>query len=287
MTQRDEFAYHEMLVHVPIFAHSNPKRVLIVGGGDGGVLRELCRHDCIEYICMVEIDEMVVQVCKEYFDFVSESADKKVEMVFDVDAAVFVKNYVGEAFDVIIADTSDPLVGPAESLFQPMFYESMYKILNPKDGIVCAQGECMWLHLPLIVDIMACCNAFFDSMEYATTMVPTYPCGQIGFLLGKRGGGGGGCRVPKRNISAHLQSQLKWYNPAIHQASFVLPQFVLDKLPSTIQQKQQHQQQQQQQQQNYNHHDVFRDDNYHHRDNDDDDNDNPRCFVSSSQCIIS
>ena len=225
-TERDEFAYHEMLCHLPLFSHPNPRRVLIVGGGDGGVLREVCRHSCVEKITIVEIDPEVIAVCKEFFGTVTATSfeDPRVEIV-NADGAEYMKNAESETYDIIIADSSDPL-GPAESLFQPEFYESMHRALR-EGGIICCQGECMWIHLDLISDVLACCADIFDYAEYATTMVPTYPCGQIGFILARKGWGGS-CDVPRRRPA--FLSELRWYNPEIHQAAFVLPEFVRQRL---------------------------------------------------------
>ena len=177
MTERDEFAYHEMICHLPLFAHPNPQSVCVVGGGDGGCLREILRHSSVRHVCLVEIDPLVVQVAQTYFCKTDEPSvfhDPRVQIVYQ-DAAAFMEAH-GQQFDVIIGDTSDP-IGPAESLFQPSFYESMYEALRPQ-GIVCVQAECFWIHLDLISDLVACCADIFDTAEYASTMVPTYPCGQ-------------------------------------------------------------------------------------------------------------
>lgn len=231
LTERDEFAYHEIMVHVPLCAHSNPRRVLIVGGGDGGVLREVCRHSRVEEIVVVEIDPQVVQVAKTYFTDSTATAfeDPRIRLVHS-DAAQFLANHDVDKdgyYDVILGDTSDP-IGPAESLFQPAFYESMYAALRPVQGIVCVQAECFWIHLPLISDLIACClDIGFDSAEYATTMVPTYPCGQIGFLLASKGLRT--CQYPREKNLPFL-SELKWYSPSIHVAAFTLPEFVRRRL---------------------------------------------------------
>ena len=128
---------------------------------------------------------------------------------------------------VIIADSSDP-VGPAETLFDPLFYEQMHKALN-EGGMVCAQGECFWTHQDLIVNVVACCADVFDTVEYASTLVPTYPCGQIGFILAGKGENID-LRKPCREIDDELQNQLRWYNESVHSASFVLPQFLENRL---------------------------------------------------------
>ena len=223
LTERDEFAYHEMMAHLPLCSHSNPKRVLIVGGGDGGILREVCRHDCVEEIVMVEIDEMVIQVCKTYFAESTAVAfhDPRLQIV-QADAAQYLQDHDPNYFDIILGDTSDP-VGPAATLFQPAFYESMHSALSD-GGIICMQAECFWIHLSLISDMVACCADMFDTAEYSMTLVPTYPCGQIGFLLASKASDRLSLRRPLR-IPTFLDD-LKWYSPEQHQASFTLPPFV-------------------------------------------------------------
>eukprot|EP00608_Synchroma_pusillum_P012450 CAMPEP_0198442498 /NCGR_PEP_ID=MMETSP1452-20131203/66843_1 /TAXON_ID=1181717 /ORGANISM="Synchroma pusillum, Strain CCMP3072" /LENGTH=155 /DNA_ID=CAMNT_0044163123 /DNA_START=1 /DNA_END=464 /DNA_ORIENTATION=+ len=136
-TERDEFAYQEMITHLPIFAHAGPKKVLIVGGGDGGVLREVCRHQSVEEITMCEIDDRVVALAREYFPTTMATCfeDPRLTLRFQ-DAAEFLASEAAQgAFDVIICDSSDP-VGPAESLFKPEFYESMHRALAP-GGVLC------------------------------------------------------------------------------------------------------------------------------------------------------
>lgn len=231
MTTRDEFAYHEMMVHLPLCTaqSTTPLDILIVGGGDGGVLREVVTQydkETVRSITVVDIDPMVTEVAKKYLNAAPYFDDDRV-MVVHADAAVFLDDDdAAQKYHVIIGDTSDP-VGPAESLFQPAFYESMYAALKP-GGIICVQGECFWIHLVLISDLIACCNDIFDTAEYATTMVPTYPCGQIGFVLARKrmmpGRPCPSCRIPIR--TPKNLTTLKWYSPEIHRAAFVLPPFV-------------------------------------------------------------
>lgn len=220
-TQRDEFAYQEMIAHLPLFAHPNPQSVLVIGGGDGGVLREVCRHSTVSKAVLCEIDQKVIDVAAEYLEEMAVSfRDPRVEVQV-MDGAEYMKQHRGE-FDVIIADSSDP-VGPAQVLFQTSFYHDMQRGLR-KGGIVCAQGECIWLHAELIKPLMLGCKKLFPVVEYAYTTVPTYPSGQIGFIL---------CsndvdidlKFPQRKPTEDLQSVLRYYNPQIHQAAFVLPQF--------------------------------------------------------------
>ena len=136
--ERDEFVYHEMISHVPLFSHPNPKDVLIIGGGDGGTAREVLKHTNIEKCIMVEIDSLVIEACKKHLkataiSFNNPKLDLKIE-----DGAAFVAKHK-EAFDIIIVDSSDP-IGPSSVLFGENFYKNVYKALK-KEGILVAQAE--------------------------------------------------------------------------------------------------------------------------------------------------
>nr|CCA19405.1 unnamed protein product [Albugo laibachii Nc14] len=221
-TERDEFAYQEMISHLPLFAHAEPKNVLIVGGGDGGVLREVVKHDCVERIVMCEIDPKVCEVSKQFFATSLAVAfdDRRLHLIH-ADAAKYLKDESSEKFDVIIVDSSDP-VGPAQVLFQTKFYQDMRDALST-DGIICTQGECLWLHLDLIKTVMSECNAIFPTVQYAYTTIPTYPSGQIGFVI---------CanektdlRKPKRGPTPDMEKSLRYYSPSMHHGAFILPAF--------------------------------------------------------------
>lgn len=220
-TQRDEFAYQEMIAHLPLFAHPNPQSVLIIGGGDGGVLREVFRHTTVSKAVLCEIDQKVIDVATEYFeDMAASFRDPRAE-VHVMDGAEYMNQHYDE-FDVIIVDSSDP-IGPAEVLFQMPFYQNMQKSLR-KGGIICTQGECMWLHAELIRPLMLECNRIFPVVEYAYTAVPTYPSGQIGFILCSNSADMD-LKTPQRKPTDDQQNILRYYNPQIHQTAFVLPQF--------------------------------------------------------------
>jgi len=232
LTERDECAYQEMIVNLPMMSHPQPKNVLIIGGGDGGVLREVCRHEGVESVVMCEIDEMVVELSKKYFSTSTATAysDPRLTLKFE-DAAKFIKSY-SNTFDVIITDSSDP-VGPANTLFTQEFYADLKRSLKP-GGVLCCQGECMWLHLDLITSVMEGCRKIFPRVEYAYTSIPSYPSGQIGFLM---------CGTsserdlssPARPVPPSLLEQLRFYNSELHTASFTLPNFARRKIsPATI-----------------------------------------------------
>jgi spermidine synthase len=209
-----------MIAHIPLFAHPDPKRVLVIGGGDGGVLREIARHKCVEEITLCEIDGDVIDVSKKYLPSLAKGYDDPRVTVKIMDGAKF----MGEnkaSFDVIITDSSDP-VGPASVLFETPFYNAMYACLR-EGGIVCTQGECIWLHLDLVAPLVTSIKQSYSSVEYAYTSIPSYPSGQIGFIVATKGRGG--CKEPSRSPDDEMQAALRYYTPEIHKASFVLPAF--------------------------------------------------------------
>ena len=222
VTERDECAYQEMITHLPLFSHPNPKNVCIVGGGDGGVLREVAKHSCVEKIDMCEIDELVVEQSKLFFadSLASSYDDPRLRLIID-DAAKFINSPESNTYDVIIVDSSDP-VGPAEVLFQPTFFQHMATKLNP-GGIIITQGECIWLHLDLISRVVEGCAKVFPSVEYAYTAIPSYPSGQIGFIF--LSNSEINPKTPYRRPDIEMQNKMNFYNPELHSASFCLPQF--------------------------------------------------------------
>lgn len=220
VTERDEHAYQEMIAHIPLFAHPDPKKVLVIGGGDGGVLREVAKHKGVEEIVECEIDEGVIKASKKYLPGLAKGYDDPRVTVKVMDGAKFLEENQ-EAFDVIITDSSDP-VGPASVLFETPFYNAMYKSLRP-GGIVCTQGECIWLHLDLIQPLVSAISKTYSSVEYAYTTIPTYPSGQIGFIIASKGGSS--CKKPVRAAPDDLLAELKYYTPELHSAAFVLPAF--------------------------------------------------------------
>lgn len=224
LTEKDEHAYQEAITHIPLFAHPNPESVLILGAGDGGVCREVCRHKGVKTVTQCEIDAMVIDVSKRFLGTTVATSfdDPRVNLVIG-DAAEFIRDKAA-AYDVIIVDSSDPNEGPAESLFTPEFYANLAKALKP-GGIVCTQGECMWQNIDLIKDVMSKAATIFPTVDYAYSCVPTYPSGQIGYLLCSKSSCATYARSPKRAPPADLAAQLKYYTPAIHRAAFVLPRF--------------------------------------------------------------
>jgi len=166
----------------------------------------------------------VIDVSKKYLPSMSNGFDDPRVEVFVGDGFEFLKNHK-KTFDVIIVDSSDP-VGPAESLYQQPFYCLMKESLCP-GGIVCTQAECQWLHLDLIKNLMDFSKPLFNHVNYAYTCIPSYPCGQIGFLLGSMREND--CKVPLRRLDGAI---LNYYSEEIHRSAFVLPEFARRKLCS-------------------------------------------------------
>jgi len=230
LTERDEMSYQEMMAHIPMFSHEKPVDVLIIGGGDGGVLREVVKHSCAEKIIHCEIDGGVIEASKTYFPSVSIAFNNPKVHVKVGDGVGFAEQAADASFDVIIIDSSDP-VGPAEKLFSKEFYVNAHRILKP-GGVLCSQGECLWVHAELIEKMLREHGAPFASAEYASIQVPTYPSGQIGAFLGKKAkevpSGVTSCRSPSRPIPDDME--FRYYSAQMHEAAFALPAFIQRKI---------------------------------------------------------
>jgi len=227
LTEKDEFSYQECIANIPMHAHPDPKSVCIIGGGDGGVLGQLILHRSVTKIVMCEIDEMVIEQSKQHFPKFHAGWNDPRFTLHKGDGAAFLAAHENE-FDVIIVDSSDP-DGPAESLFTSEFIQTLHRALRD-GGIACTQAECIWLHLDLIGGLVKAAKSTFPNADYASCGVPTYPCGQIGFLLLSKGES---ARTPKGSPEERLgdgAEKLQYYTPSLHCASFALPRFVEKKL---------------------------------------------------------
>ncbi|GBF40389.1 polyamine aminopropyltransferase [Leptospira johnsonii] len=218
MTEADEFAYHEMIAHVPMMSHPNPEKVLVIGGGDGGTVREILKHPSVKEVHLCEIDKGVVDVCYEYFPEIANAMkDPRVVHAYE-DGAKYVQDYK-EYFDVICVDSSDP-VGPAEVLFKRPFYETMAASLK-QGGICTTQAESFYYHGKVIKELFQFIPQVFDHCGYYFTVVPTYPSGIIGFTYCSKGPDPYKVEPdPKR-----VPKGLKYYSAEIHKAAFTLPPF--------------------------------------------------------------
>lgn len=223
-TSRDEFSYQEMISFLPLCAHPNPKKVLIVGGGDGGVAREVVKHPLVEEVHQVEIDERVVELSKQFLPNMACGFNSPKVILTIGDGFEYMKNHKHE-FDVIITDSSDP-VGPAVNLFNESYYKLMKNALRD-GGIVCSQGESFWLDADYVKKTMTNCSLHFPKVSYAVTSIPSYPCGHIGFVIGSLDKNR--ClETPIHPFSAADidRMNLKYYSSCIHSASFVLPRWI-------------------------------------------------------------
>lgn len=223
ITERDEFIYHEMIAHVPLNVHPLPENVLVIGGGDGGTVREILKHSEVKNITLVEIDRLVVEVCRKFFSKVSEGFnDPRVKIIYD-DGAKFIAE-TKELFDVIIIDSSDP-VGPAEVLFQREFYENVYKRLKD-DGIMVAQTESPFYDRNTISRVYKNFSQIFPIVKMYIAPIPTYPSGLWSF---------GFCSKKFDPLKDLIEERakgkdLKYYNLEIHRAAFCLPNFIKELL---------------------------------------------------------
>ncbi|KAF5367032.1 hypothetical protein D9758_004010 [Tetrapyrgos nigripes] len=220
-TERDEFSYQEMITHLPMASHPNPERVLVIGGGDGGVVREVLKYDSVKEVVLCDIDEAVPRVSKIYLPHMADVLSNPKVTVHIGDGFAFLQSHTS-TYDVIVTDSSDP-VGPAASLFQKPYYQLLHDALRA-GGHIAAQGECLWLHLPLISDVRkAAQDVGFAQVEYAFTTIPTYPSGQIGFLLASKKGGPENNNL--KNVVKGPSQSTRYWNPEVHKVAYVLPEF--------------------------------------------------------------
>ena len=225
-SEREEFVYHEMISHVPLFLHPNPEKVLIIGGGDGGVARECVRHDCVKSVTMVEIDGKVVELAKEFLPTISVAMIRQ-----DPKLTVKIGDGIGfmaaaeNEFDVIIVDCSDP-IGPGEGLFTEEFYKNTLKALKP-DGLFVQQTESPVMHQPLVKKVFGYVNSHFPIARLYTAYIPLYPTGMHCFTIGSK-------KYDPLTWKANRERNFdtKYYNEEIQTAAFALPNFVKDYLPT-------------------------------------------------------
>ena len=211
----------EMIANLPLCAHPHPTRVAIIGGGDGGVIREILRHPSVEAVDHCEIDRRVCEVSMQYLPSIASELQRPEVNTHYKDGAQFLKDHAN-SYDVIIVDSSDP-VGPAATLFEASFYEIARDALRD-GGVLCTQAECLWNNLLLIAELYADCAPLFQQCEYAYTTVPTYPSGQIGFMVCRKGP-----EPVSTAVRTHPAAQdLRYYTEELHKAAFVLPKFAVD-----------------------------------------------------------
>lgn len=226
LTEKDEFIYHDMIVHVPLATNPNIKKVLVIGAGDGGTVRELTRYKNIERIDMVEIDKLVVDVCKEYLPQTACKFDDKRVNLFFQDGLRFVRTKENE-YDLIIVDSTDPF-GPGEGLFTKEFYGNCFKALK-EDGILVNQHESPYYpdYARSMQRAHKRITEFFPICRVYQAHIPTYPSGHWLFGFASK-------KYDPLNIDEKAWDELglktKYYNTDIHKGSFALPNYVKDLL---------------------------------------------------------
>lgn len=217
LTEFDEANYHEMIVHVPMNTHDCPENVLVIGGGDGGAVREILKYKDVKKIDLVEIDKDVINISKKFFPDVSKSLDDPRVSVINEEGANYVR-FCSSFYDVIIIDSTDPF-SIGKSLFKESFYSYLKKILK-FGGIIVSQSESMFYDCDLIKKMHEFKKKYFKYVKYYYTMVPTYPSGNIGFQFCSE------MDYSHKKNNVDKIDGLKYYNSYIHSSSFVTPNFI-------------------------------------------------------------
>jgi spermidine synthase len=224
VTERDEFVYHDMITHVPLFLHPNPKRILIIGGGDGGTAREVLRHSSVEKCDMVEIDGLVVEACRKFIPQTAVGMQDSPRFSLFIDDGVKFVRESKETYDVIIVDSTDP-IGPATPLFGIDFYKDVYKCLA-SDGIVVSQGESPFYNQETQTAMSKILGQLFSIVRYYNFTNLTYPGGYWSFSYAAK------TIHPLKHFKAERVKasglKFKFYNEDLHTAAFQLPSFQRD-----------------------------------------------------------
>jgi spermidine synthase len=227
-TDRDEWVYHEMITHPALSTHPHPRQVLVVGGGDGGVIREVLKHPDVERAVLVDIDGKVIEYSKQYLPNIAVGLDDpRVEVQVD-DGFMHIHNHKN-TYDVIMVDSTEP-VGPAVNLFTRGFYQGIYEALH-EDGIFVAQTDNPWFKADLLRTVVRDVREVFPIVRVYTANVPTYPSGMWTFTMGSKQ------HDPLQVAIEDIPDiPAKYYTPRLHQAAFVLPKFVEDIVEGKIEQ---------------------------------------------------
>jgi len=219
LTERDEFVYHEMLAHIPLFSHPDPQQILIVGGGDGGTAREVVKHKGIKRIQLVEIDGEVISVSKKYFPSLARALDHPQVNVLVMDALRYLKE-TEETFDVILIDSTDPVIEQSGGLFTVSFYKDCLNALTER-GILAAQVGDMGFETNLVLGVFSKLKAVFPVARIYCAPVPSYTMVPYGFAFCSK------TIHPEMDPALSRFDkgfQTRYYNPQIHQAAFALPE---------------------------------------------------------------
>lgn len=219
-TVKDEFVYHEMVAHPILFTHPNPEHVLVVGGGDGGVIREIMKHPKVKKAVLVDIDGKVIEYSKKYLPTIAcELENPRVEVIVN-DGFMHIHDHKN-TYDVIMVDSTEP-VGPAANLFTRGFYQGIYEALK-EDGIFVAQTDNPWFKADLIQTVNRDVKEVFPIVRVYGANIPTYPSGLWTFTMGSK-------KYDPLEVDTDAIPELdtKYYTARLHKSAFVLPKFVED-----------------------------------------------------------
>ncbi|GBE06693.1 spermidine synthase [bacterium BMS3Abin10] len=221
LTERDEFFYHEMLTHVLMHAHPDPRKVVVIGGGDGGSVREVLKHKCVEKVYFVEIDKKVIDISKKFFpSVICDLKDPRLE-IRNMDGAEFVRNRPSD-IDIVIVDSTDP-VGFATTLFTKKFFASVKKSLRP-NGMFVTHSESLSLHVDIVAEVQKTLKKVFPVVDLFTAPIATYPGNWWTFSVASM-------KLDPRKMRRKFGIRTKYYSPEIHQHAFV-PKGLYKKLMS-------------------------------------------------------
>ncbi len=212
LTERDEYIYHEIIAHVPMVTHPNPQKILIIGGGDGGVAREVLKHNPKD-VDVVDIDEEVVKICRRYLPQVAKSYDDPRVNLHIQDGVKFIRE--NRNYDVIIVDSTDP-VGPAEALFREDFYRSLKNALN-LNGVLSQQCGTPIYHPEELCNSYKILKGVFKFVKIYLAYIPTYPSGMWSFIIASDE------PIIRRR---EVKFQTRYYSESIYDSAMVLPNFV-------------------------------------------------------------
>jgi spermidine synthase len=220
LTERDEFFYHEMLTHVVMYAHPNPKNVIVIGGGDGGVVREVLKHKSVEKVYFVEIDQEVINVSKRFFPTVSSGIDDAKVEVKVMDGADFVAGRKSSDIDAVIIDSTD-IIGFARSLFTPEFFNAIKNCLSD-NGMFVTHTESLIFHKDMVIEIQESLRKVFPMVDLYASPIATYPGNWWAFAVASKG-------ISPRETRNAFDISTKFYSDEIHRQSFV-PESLYKKL---------------------------------------------------------
>jgi spermidine synthase len=221
LTEKDEFFYHEMLTHIVMHAHPNPKKVIVIGGGDGGTVREVLKHDTVEKVYFVEIDEEVINISKKFFPSVSCSIDDSRVEIRCMDGAEFVKSSPQD-IDAVIVDSTDP-VGFSESLFTADFFTSIKNCLKD-EGFFVTHTESLLLHKDIVIESQKTLKEVFPLVDLYATPIATYPGNWWAYAVASK-------KLDPREIKRSLSVDTRFYDEEMHAHAFI-PRGFYEKLMS-------------------------------------------------------